>query len=231
MKRLYTRVGVADMPEGYAIGLDDRPVKTPGRWPLVLPTRNLAEAVADEWRTQGTSVRPETMPLMQLAATVLDHIIPRRRDVEATTLRYAETDTVCYRADAPAELVRLQCVAWDPLLDWLESAFGVRLAVVAGVLPLRQSEEALRTLADAMVAMDPWRLCAFQSATASSGSFVIALALLERRIDAEEAFRLAELDASFEIDRWGEDGEATARRATVARDLAAARRFHELLGD
>jgi chaperone required for assembly of F1-ATPase len=230
VKRLYARAGIVDVPEGFAVALDDRPVKTPGRWPLVLPTRGLADAIADEWRGQGTSVRPHTMPLMQLAATVLDHVAIRRAEVEAITLRFAETDTVCYRADQPAELVRLQGATWNPLLDWLAEEYGARLSVATGVLPVEQPPGALAAMADAMAAMDHWRLCAFQAAAASGGSFVIALALMDGRLDAEDAFRAAELDSGFEIDRWGEDAEASARRATVAADLAAARRFHDLLG-
>ncbi len=230
MKRLYTRADVVAMEEGFALALDDRPVKTPGRWPLVVPTLALADAIADEWRAQGETIRPRTMPLMQLAATVLDHIGLYRTEVEAATLRYAETDAVCYRAEQPAALVRAQAAAWDPLLDWLEAAFGARLAVVAGILPVKQPSEALATLREVMAGMDDWRLCALQSAAASSGSFVIALSLLEGRLDARRAFEAAEIDASFEIDHWGEDPEATARRATVAVDLDASRRFHDLLG-
>jgi chaperone required for assembly of F1-ATPase len=230
MKRLYARVRTVDVSGGFTIALDDKPIRTPGRWPLLLPTRDLAEAIAEEWRGQGAKVRPDTMPLMQLAATAIDHVVIKRTEVETVVLRYAETDTVCYRADQPAELARLQEAAWDPLLDWLEEEHGVRLAVQTGVLPVAQSPEALAGLAEALTEMDAWRLTAFQAAAASSGSFVIALALVDRRIDAEEAFRVAEIDSSFQIERWGEDAEASHRRATLAADLAAARRFHDLLG-
>ena len=230
MKRLYAKVTVVDIAEGFALALDDRPINTPGRWPLVVPTRALAEGIAHEWRVQGSTVRPETMPLMQLAATVLDHISLYREQIEGATLRYAETDAICYRADQPAALVGLQSAVWDPLADWLAAEYGVRLLVVSGILPVAQPPGALDALRQILASMDDWRLCAFQSAAASSGSFVIALALLDGRLDPEAAFEAAELDSSFEIDRWGEDAAATARRAIVASDLAAARRFHDLLG-
>jgi chaperone required for assembly of F1-ATPase len=223
-------VTVVDIAEGFALALDDRPVNTPGRWPLVVPTRALADAIAHEWRVQGSTIRPETMPLMQLAATVLDHISLYREQVESATLRYAETDLICYRAAQPPSLVRLQSAAWDPLAEWLTAEYGVRLNIVAGILPVAQPRETLDALRQAMAEMDDWRLCAFQSAAASSGSFVIALALLDGRLDVEAAFQAAEIDASFEIDHWGEDSESTSRRSTVASDLAAARRFHDLLG-
>jgi chaperone required for assembly of F1-ATPase len=198
--------------------------------PILLPTRALADAVAEEWRAQGETVRPKTMPLMQLGATALDHVPANRDAIRTTVLRYAETDAICYRADQPAELVRLQAARWDPLRDWVAERYSAALSVVTGILPVPQPPAALAALAAALDAMDHWRLSAFQSAAASAGSFVIALALIDCRIDADEAFRAAELDSEFEIDRWGEDAEATAHRAVIAADLAAARRFHDLLG-
>ncbi len=231
MKRLYKEVQVTEGPDGFAITLDSRPIKTPGRTPINLPTRTLAEAIAEEWRAQGAEVMPHTMPLMQLAGTVIDQFPANRSAVEATVLRFAETDTVCYRADEgqPAELIALQKALWDPLIDWLRKEHGVSLVTTSNILPVAQPREALEILARNLSAMDDWRLGAFQSATASSGSYVIGLALVEGCIDADEAFAVAELDSGFEIDRWGEDAGATARRATVAFDLTAARRFCDLL--
>jgi len=198
---------------------------------IAVPNRALAEAIADEWRAQEVEVRPHTMAMMQLAATVIDHLPVNRPAIEAATLRFAETDTVSYRAEPgqPTELIRLQKALWDPLLDWMYDRYGVTLKTTEGILPIAQPGETLGKLAEFVAAMDAWRLGAFQSATASSGSFVIGLALVEGRIDADEAFAAAELDSGFEIDRWGEDAAATARRTVVAADLAAARRFHDLV--
>jgi len=199
--------------------------------PIAVPNRALAEAIAEEWRAQEVEVRPHTMAMMQLAATVIDHLPVNRPAIEAAILRFAETDTVCYRAEPgqPNELIRLQKALWDPLLDWVYARYGVTLKTTEGILPIAQPGETLAKLAEAVAAMEAWRLGAFQSAAASSGSFVIGLALVEGRIDADEAFAAAELDSGFEIDRWGEDAEATRRRAVVAADLTAARRFHDLV--
>jgi len=218
-------------PAGFGVALDGKMIKTPGRVPIAVPMRVLAEAIAEEWRAQEGEVRPHTMAMMQLAATVIDHLPVNRPAIEAAILRFAETDTVCYRAEPgqPTELVRLQKALWDPLLEWVRERYGVTLKTTEGILPIAQPREALETLAEIVAAMDAWRLGAFQSAAASSGSVVIGLALVDGRIDADEAFAAAELDSGFEIDRWGEDAEATRRRVVVAADLAAARRFHDLV--
>ncbi len=231
MKRFYKEASVGEGPEGFAVMLDGRPIKTPGRATMTVPFRRLAEAIAAEWQAQEGEIRPHTMPMMQLAATVIDHIPVHRDAVRATTLRFAETDTVCYRAGPgqPIELIRLQKALWDPLLDWLADRWGARLETVEGILPVTQPRAALDRLGGVVFAMDDWRLGALQSAAASSGSLVIGLALVEGRIDADAAFAAAELDSGFEIDRWGEDAESTRRRAVVAADLTAARRFHDLV--
>jgi chaperone required for assembly of F1-ATPase len=231
VKRFYKTAGVGEGPDGFSVTLDGRPIKTPGRATIAVPQRGLAEAIAAEWDAQEGEIKPHTMPMMQLAATVIDHFPAHRPAVEATVLRFAETDTVCYRAEPgqPNELIRLQRALWDPLLDWLANRHGARLATAEGILAVKQPREALEKLAEVVSAMDDWRLGAFQSAAASSGSLVIGLALVEGRIDADEAFAAAELDSGFEIDRWGEDAEAARRRAVVAADLKAARRFHDLV--
>jgi chaperone required for assembly of F1-ATPase len=231
MKRFYKEVAVVEQPGGFGVALDGKPIKTPGRMLILVPGLPLAEAIAEEWRAQETEIRPHKMPMMQLAATVIDHFPVNRPAVEATILRFAETDTVCYRAEPgqPAELIALQNALWNPLIEWVEEVFGATLLTVSGVLPIAQPAESLAIFAGLVAAMDDWRLGAFQSAGASSGSFVIGLALVEGRIDADQAFAAAELDSGFEIDRWGEDAEATRRRAVAAFDLTAARRFRDLV--
>jgi chaperone required for assembly of F1-ATPase len=231
VKRFYKSAGVSEGPNGFGVTLDGRPIKTPGRATIAVPRHGLAEAIAAEWDAQQDEIKPHTMPMMQLAATVIDHFPANRPAVEATVLRFAETDTVCYRAEPgqPTELIRLQKALWDPLLDWLADRHGARLRTAEGILAVTQPREALDMLAEVVVAMDDWRLGAFQSAAASSGSFVIGLALVDGRIDADAAFAAAELDSGFEIDRWGGDAEAARRRAVVAADLKAARRFHDLV--
>jgi chaperone required for assembly of F1-ATPase len=229
LKRLYAEAETRPAEGGFAVALDHKLVMTPGRRPLVVPTAALAEGIAAEWREQGTEVRPETMPLMQLAATVLDHLAQHRPEIEAAVLRFAETDLVCYRADAPPDLVRKQRAAWEPLLDWLAGNYGARLAVTAGVLPVIQPPEAIEALGAAVCGLDDWRLGALQAAVSVAGSFVVGLALTEGRIDPAQAFAASELDESWGIDHWGEDPAATKRRAVVAADLTAARRFRDLL--
>lgn len=228
MKRVYQDAAVVAGEGGFGVVLDGRPVRTPGRRPLVVATRALAEAIAAEWRAQGDRVEPASMPLTRLASTALDLVPERRPAIVGDVADYAATDLVCYRADSPPALVARQHAAWQPLLDWVAERYGAALAVTAGVLPRRQPPEALAALRRAVEAQDDLALVALRAATAAAGSLVIGLALLEGRIGAAEAFELSQLDETFQIERWGEDAEAARRRALLRDDLAQAAAFHRL---
>ncbi|MCC7271314.1 MAG: ATPase [Alphaproteobacteria bacterium] len=228
MKRVYERVGVAPDAEGWHVLLDDRPLRTPGRELLAMPTAGLAQAVAAEWAEQGEVVRPHAMPLMQLAATAIDRVRPARHAMVDAVARYAQTDLVCYRADAPPALVARQHAAWQPLVDWAALVHDAALRVVYGVMPEEQPAAALAALRTAVAAHDEWRLAALSVATSGAGSLVIGLALLAGRIDAGQAWEASQLDELFQVEQWGEDAEAAERRAALRAELAATERFARL---
>ena len=213
----------------HSVLLDGKALPTPAGAALQVPTKALAEAIAGEWQAQGDQIEPHTLPLYQLAVTALDKVALTVQSVADETARYAGSDLLCYRAAEPADLVAQQQAVWQPLLDWLALHYDAPLVVTTGIMPVAQPPHALAALARAVGALDLWRLTALAFATATAGSLTIGLALKDRRIDVDQAFEAAELDASYEIARWGEDDEATARRARVRLDLFAARRLLDLL--
>lgn len=229
MKRVYREVAIRPVAGGWGIALDGKPMRTPAKRDMVVPTEALAGAIAEEWEAQQGEIRPATMPLTRLAATAIDHTVLQRQQIVAETANYAGTDLVCYRADRPPELVARQQVVWGPLIDWAMARYDAALAVTSGIIPTRQSPTALDAFAAAVAAQDDFRLTALHALTGACGSLVIALALFERRLDAEAAFAASQLDETFQIEQWGEDAEAAARRESLAEDIAAAARFAALL--
>ena len=229
MKRIYTTVSVEAVEGGWEVRLDGRSLRSPAKAPLLMPTEPLARAVAAEWEAQGEQVRPESMPLMQLASTAVDVVGKNREGIVAGVAKYAETDLLCYRADRPQALIERQAQAWQPLLDWATLHYDAPLHVCAGLMPVPQPEDATRALRNAVEAYDDWTLSALQNATAACGSLVVALALVEGRIGAEDAFEISQIDETFQIEQWGEDPETTKRRTALRTDITAARRFIDLL--
>ncbi len=230
MKRRYRTVAVVVGPDGgVTIELDGRPMATPGRRPFHVPARALAEASAAEWLAQGDVVKPDTMPLTQIAATAIDRVGAQRAELIPAVAAYGATDMLCYRAEEPADLVERQRRLWQPLLDWAARALDAPLRVTSGILPIDQPADALAALGRVVAAYDDFALAALSCATAASGSLVVGLALMRGEIDAAGAFDAAELDASFQIERWGADEEATHRRAALRQELESAARFVGLL--
>lgn len=228
MKRFYSQVAVAESVDGFGVRLDGRDLRTPAGQPLRIASRQLAEAVAEEWQSQGETVRPESMPLMQLASTAVDRVAPNRAAIIDQLVGYGGTDLVCYRADSPRDLVERQERVWQPVVDWAAVGLGAELVVTSGVIPLAQPAETLERLRIIIEGYDDLRLTALQSAVAAMGSLLLGLALVEGELEAEEAFAASQLDELYEIEFWGEDEEARIRRDALRTDVASAARLLEL---
>lgn len=229
MKRFYKEAAVAAADGGYAILLDGRRMRTPAKAALTVPSLALAAAIAAEWQAQGDEIEPKALPLTRLASTAIDLVAPRLSEIAAAVAKYAGTDLLCYRADHPPALAERQRRAWQPLLDWAAVRYDAPLAVTVGVVPQAQPGASLAALAAAVEAQDAMALAALNLTTAACGSLVLALALSERRIDAEDAFTLSLIDETFEMEQWGEDAELTLRRAALRDDIMLAERFLALL--
>jgi chaperone required for assembly of F1-ATPase len=229
MKRFYRSVTIVEHDRGHGVRLDAKPLRTPAKAELIVPSAALAEAIAGEWRAPDPVIARHARPLTRLACTAIDLVAVRRDAIIAETANYAATDLICYRAAHPPELVKRQQMLWQPLLNWLVEYFNAPLHVTMGITPLTQPRPSLAALREVVAGRDDMQLTALRLATAASGSLAIALALMARRFDADAAFAAAELDESFQIERWGEDPEQTKRRAALRDDLRLAERFAALL--
>lgn len=208
MKRFWDAATVAPGEDGFAVHLDGRPVKTPAKRALVLPTEVMARKVAEEWDAQEKTVDPTKMPWTRSANAALDKLSTQRLEVADHLAGYAETDLLCYRAEGPHELVERQTHAWDPMLDWAATTYGARLSVTSGVMPVTQDKAALGRLAATMRGMSGFQLTGFHDIVALSGSFILALAATETFKTPEEVWRLSRIDETWQIEQWGEDEEA-----------------------
>ena len=231
MKRFYQETGVEAGEGGWRVLLDGKPMRTPAKSVLVVPTKALAEAIAAEWQAvgSGAEIRPTDLPLTRLAATGLDRVAQQRARVIEDTVKYGASDLLCYRATDPESLVKRQHERWQPLLDWASERYGARLSVANGTTFVEQPREAMETLSAAVAEHGDLALSALYNLTHIAGSLVIALAVAEGRLPADKAFEAAQLDELYQIERWGEDPLATERHRGIRADMAAAARFLALL--
>jgi chaperone required for assembly of F1-ATPase len=220
-RRFYQDVDIREEPDGFHILLDGKPVRTPARRPLAAPTRALAQALADEWAAQTDAIDPARMPLTRLANSIIDGVAERPAPVAGEIANYLATDLLFYRAADPEGLVERQARHWDPVLAWARDALGARFVLAQGVVHVAQPPAALAAARVAIPA-DPWRLGALSSITTLTGSALIALALLRGAITVEDAWTAAHLDEDWNMEFWGRDELALARRASRFAEFAAA---------
>ncbi len=229
-KRLYRSVSVDGAASAFRVLLDGKPIHTPARRELALPTRALAEAVAAEWDAQGEHIDPGAMPLTRLVNSALDGVAGREAEVRAEIVKYAASDLLCYRAEGPADLVRRQAQAWDPVLAWVRAALGTRLVIGQGIAPVAQPPAAGAAIERALAGLDAFALAAHHVMTTLTGSALLTLAHAGGRLTAEEAWAAAHVDEDWQISQWGEDAEAAARRQRRWAEMQAASRLLALLG-
>jgi chaperone required for assembly of F1-ATPase len=222
-KRFYAKAEMAEEDGGFVLRLDGKRAMTPGKKPLVVPHWELADAIAAEWEGQGESIDPASMPVTRLANSAIDGVASRLAEVKDDVVAYAGTDLLCYRAGEPEGLVERQRAIWDPLIAWAEKRFGVRFVLTEGVVHVAQPEPTLAAIRAAIERFgDPFRLAGLSLATSLSGSALIALALGEGALDVDAAWTAAHVDEDWNIEKWGDDSEATVRRVRRFADFRAA---------
>jgi chaperone required for assembly of F1-ATPase len=220
-KRFYTSTGVGEVPEGFAVLLDDKPVRTPSRNLLAAPAREIAVAIAAEWQAQQDVINPMTMPRTRLANSVIDGVAGRVEAVVEDIVKYFGSDLLFYRAGHPETLVAREAAHWDPVLFWAAQTLGAHFVLTEGVVHVRQPDQAIAA-ARAVLPSDPWAVGALHVVTTLTGSALLALSLMRGRLDADEVWAAAHVNEDWNSEQWGIDEEAAARQAARLADCRAA---------
>ena len=223
--RFWDFAQAAEIGDGFTVHLDGRPVRTPAKAPVILPTAEMAEAVAEEWNAQGQEIDPNGMPVTKSVNSAIDNVSGRVSEVAGMLAAYADTDLTCYRAAGPEGLVIRQRSAWDPLLGWVHERFGVRLVPVEGVIHHPQPLRTLKVLRGPLDVMTQFELTAMHDLVSISGSLVIGLAVSEGLETPESLWTCSRIDEDWQAEQWGEDTEAAQDAARKRSAFLLAARF------
>lgn len=227
-KRFWKAATVEELAQGYTVHLDGRPVRSPAKAQVILPTRALAAAIAEEWDAQEDRIVPASMPVTRAANAAIDKVAHQQADVARMLADYGDTDLLCYRAESPAELAARQAEAWDPLLDWAESELSARLETRTGVMPQPQDPETLDRLYREVRMLDFWALTAFHDLVGISGSLIIGFAALRDISPPRTLWQISMIDETWQQERWGSDEDAERVAHRKENDFINAKRFHDL---
>ena len=229
-KRFWTEAEVVPSGADWEVRLDGKPIRTPGKALLALPTEALARAIAEEWQAQEGTIDPGTMPMTRFANSALDKVRPQHDAVAEMLAGYGETDLLGHRAETPPELVARQGAGWDPWLNWLEERHGARLVTGTGVMPVAQEARVLARLREVVAARDSFALMALHDLVSLTGSLVLGLAIAEGVLPWQQGWDLSRIDEDWQIEQWGADEEAEKAAAARRQGLEAAQRFGALSG-
>lgn len=231
MKRFWTKAEAVEQDRGWGVELDGKPLRTPARAALIVPTEPLAQAIADEWNAVEATFDPRSMPLTGLANAAIDRVAPDPPAFAKALAQYGESDLTCYRAQAPRGLVSRQQQAWDPLLGWGRRRFDVDFRTTCRIVHVDQPIATTDRLAHAVSALDPFRLAGLAPLVAVGGSLLAALAVLEGAVTPDSAWEAVTVDDRWQLDQWGADTEAEQRLDNRRRDFLAAAAFLKLVDD
>lgn len=227
-KRFWKQASVASVGQGFTVHLDDRPIKTPAKAPLIVPTQAMAAAIAEEWDAQEGQIDPRSMPVTRSANAAIDKVATQHAEVAQMIADYGDADLLCYRAPGPKELIARQAELWDPLLDWAADALGARLHTASGVIHAPQDPAMLEHLAARVHAMDHFTLAAFHDLVSLSGSLILGFAAQTDHRPADEIWLLSRLDEDWQAEQWGADDEALATAEIKRVAFLHAKRFDTL---
>jgi chaperone required for assembly of F1-ATPase len=229
VRRFWKNAEAVRREGGWGVELDGKPLRTPAREPLIVPTNALADAIVEEWNDAEDKVDPRDMPLTGLVNAAIDRVAPDKQAFAAHLARYAEGDLACYRAEGPDELVGRQGGCWDALLGWARRRFDVDFNTTSGILHVDQPSATVQRLAHAVAALDPFRLAGLSPLVTIGGSLIAALGVLEGAFTPVQAWDAVSIDERWQLEQWGSDDEAEAALENRRRDFMAAARFLELL--
>lgn len=228
-KRFWKTVEISENDLGFSITLDGRPVKTPLKTALTVPTKELAERVANEWDAVEEKIDPREMPFTRSVNAALDKVSVQHAEVANLIADYADSDLLCYRADTPVELVKRQEDAWGPLLDWVKSKHGVEFTVNTGIMHRAQPVRTAAYLREWTHGLDNFRLTGFHDLVSLSGSFVLGMATAERAFEPAKIWENSRIDENWQAEQWGNDEEADSVTKLKRRSFFHACEFFHLI--
>lgn len=227
IRRFWTEAKTERTNGGFAILLDSRPVRTPAKQSLVVPTEALAAAIAKEWQAQEGEVDPNAMPFTRTANSAIDKVAAQQGQVADMLAAYGDSDLLCYRAQSPEALVKRQAQCWDPALDWAARVLGARLTPTTGLIHVAQPPEALQALSKHVHRLTHFELAAFHDLVTLTGSLILGFAAARAWRDGDAIWEISRIDEIWQAEQWGQDEEAAALADSKRRAFLTALKFFD----
>lgn len=226
-KKFWKDVHVVQSESGFGISLDDKPLRTPAKNSLVVPTEELATYVADEWLTISDEIDPTRLRFTKLCNASIDSM-PEKFDAVVEMLAdYTDTDLLCYRAESPEGLALRQSSYWDPLLEWVDQNHGLKLVQTTGIIPVKQPSGSREGIKIWLEQLNMFEMMACHDLTIMSGSIIICRAVCDGFLNASQAWEASRIDEDWQAEVWGADEDAEKAANAKFEDFSAATKLFQ----
>lgn len=219
MKKFYTDVSLEKSDDGYLVLLDGKAIKTPLKKVMLCPTKKLAQAIMQEWISQGDVINLRDMPMMQLLNTAIDRVAGQRKKMGEEFISHLDNDTIVYRAEQSDELTALEIKLWQPLYDWVKETFAEDIQTTENILSHVDNKGLKKKIKHWMMGLDDYHLTVLLESGALTSSTIIGAVFCHDNITAEQAFEAAYLEENYQAQKWAPDKQATENRAQTLREL------------
>lgn len=213
VKRFYTDVGTALQSDGWSVTLNGRPIRTQGGKAQRVSSQALAQLLAAEWAAQGEEIDPKSFPLRDMTDYAIDYIAENRSSVIDGILAFAETDTLCYQAEADEHSYARQQELWEPLLLSAQERYGVTFERISGIIHRPQPAATLSKLRSVLEGLDNLTLAGVNTLSSIAASLVVGLAAIDPDANGEALFAAANAEEDWQAEQWGWEWTAEEKRA------------------
>ncbi len=203
----------------YEILLDDKILRTPLKKKLIISNAKIAEEIYKEWNQDTNFIDTDNMIFYGIISTSIDKIYINRKLYIDDMLHFIDTDLICYRAENPDDLVRLQSKNWDPIISKVEKYINNKIAVFNGIMPVGQNKVIKNTITKSLTKFSDLEISVMHRITNITGSIFLALCVLKNDIIKKDVFELSYLDELWQAQNWGYEEEASRNRKKIKNEL------------
>ena len=202
-KKFWTTIKLKKKESKFGILLDKNLLKTPQEKDCLISNIRIAKDLLKEWSSIQDDINFHNMPVTQICFSSLDRKRKEKIILLNKLTEYGMTDLLFYRDISGTELEKLQSKKWDKLLDWTQNEFNIDFKIVNGIMPVEQPKENYNTFFNELEKLDCISLTALSDIVTLSGSLILGLLLLKKKIISKQAWSLAKVDEEWQRSKWG----------------------------
>ena len=202
-KKFWTTIKLKKKETEFGILLDDNLLKTPHNKDCIISNITIAKDLMKEWSSIEDDINFHNMPITQICFASLDRERKEKIILLNKLIEYGMTDLLFYRDNLGTELEKVQSKKWDKLLDWTQNEFGLNFKIVNGIMPVKQPAENYNIFFKELDKLDCFSLTAISEIITLSGSLILGLLLLKKKIMSNEAWSLSKVDEEWQRSKWG----------------------------